>query len=84
MSLRIWMPGDVEDQLVPVFLQRRRAFAVTTTCLRESLELHVVPQHQLLGVRVQIHLLVHPVRYRIAVVAIPAYKTGLKRQNRAR
>jgi hypothetical protein len=27
----------------------------------------VVPQHQLLGIRMQIHLLVYPLRHRIAV-----------------
>ena len=32
--------------------------------------LHVVPQHQLLRLRMQIHLLVHPVGYRIAVQVV--------------
>jgi hypothetical protein len=30
-------------------------------------ELHMIPQHQLLGIRMQVHLLVHPVGHRIAV-----------------
>ena len=29
--------------------------------------LHVIPQHQLLGIRVQVHLLVHPVGNRMPV-----------------
>jgi hypothetical protein len=33
----------------------------------QSLDLHVVPQHQILGIRMQLHLLVHPLRHRIAV-----------------
>jgi len=32
-----------------------------------GLDLHVIPQHRLLGVRMQIHLLVYPLGYRIAV-----------------
>jgi hypothetical protein len=44
---------------------------------------HVIPQHQLLGVGVQIHLLLQPLRRRVAVVVNPSYKTGLNRQNLA-
>jgi hypothetical protein len=33
----------------------------------QVLDLHVIPQHQLLGIRMQIHLLVHPLGNRIAV-----------------
>ena len=29
--------------------------------------LHVIPQHQLLGVRMQVNLLVHPLGHRVAV-----------------
>jgi hypothetical protein len=32
--------------------------------------LHVVPQHELLGIRIEIHLLVHPVGYRMPVQVI--------------
>ena len=35
--------------------------------------LHVIPQHQLLGVGVQIHLLVQPLRRRVVVVVNPSY-----------
>jgi hypothetical protein len=37
----------------------------------------MIPQHQLLGVRMEVNLLVD----RIAVVANPTYRTGLKRQD---
>jgi hypothetical protein len=40
----------------------------------------MIPQHQLLGLRLQIHLLVHSLRYWIAVVAIPSYRTEHNRQ----
>jgi hypothetical protein len=33
----------------------------------QSLDLHMIPQHQLLGVRMEVHLLVNPVGNRIAV-----------------
>ncbi len=39
--------------------------------------LHMIPWHELLGVRVEVDLLVD----RIAVVANPTYRTGLKRQD---
>jgi hypothetical protein len=35
-------------------------------------ELHVVPQHEFLGIRMEIDLLMHPLRHRIAVVANPS------------
>jgi hypothetical protein len=31
-----------------------------------GLDLHVIPQHRLLGIRMQIHLLVHPLGHRVA------------------
>jgi hypothetical protein len=40
----------------------------------------VVAQHELVGVRMQVHLLVHPLRHRMVVVVISSYKTGHKRQ----
>jgi hypothetical protein len=40
--------------------QRVGAVRAGTSGRRRHLALHVIPQHQLLGVRVQIHLLVHP------------------------
>ena len=62
----------------------------------ESLASHVIAQHQLLGIRTQIHLLVyptlrwapplnpgagrHPVGHRVVVAVSPFYKTGHKRQ----
>ena len=33
----------------------------------QDLDLHVIPQHQLLGIRMQVHLLVHPVGNRMPV-----------------
>ena len=35
--------------------------------LQEVLRLYVIPQHQLSGIRMQVHLLVHPIWHRIAV-----------------
>ena len=35
--------------------------------------LHMIPQHQFLGIRIQVHLLVHPVGNWMAVVANPSY-----------
>ena len=49
-------------------------------CQTQSLDLDVIPQLQLPGLRFQTHLLVPSLRHRIAVVAIPSYKTGHKRQ----
>jgi hypothetical protein len=46
--------------------QRSRESAITFRA-PQSLDLHVVPQHQLLGIRVQVHLLVHPLGHWIAV-----------------
>jgi hypothetical protein len=43
------------------------AMVVPTAATRQRLHLHVVPQHQLLGVGVEIHLLVHPLRHRMPV-----------------
>lgn len=47
----------------------------------QGLDLHMIPQHRLFWIRMQIDLLVDALRHRMAVVAIPSYKTGLKRQN---
>jgi hypothetical protein len=33
----------------------------------------MIPQHQFLGVEMQIHLLVHPLGHRMAVVVIAAF-----------
>jgi hypothetical protein len=35
-----------------------------------SLDLHVIPQHQLLRIRMQVHLLVHPLRHRVAAQVV--------------
>ena len=42
----------------------------------QTLDLRVIPQHELLGVRIQAHLLVHPLRHRIADVVLPSCNTG--------
>jgi hypothetical protein len=34
------------------------------------LDLHVIPQHQLHGIRMQIHLLVHPIGHRVAAQVV--------------
>ena len=47
----------------------------------QGLALHVIPQHQLPVMWVQVQLLVHPVRPRVVSVANPSYETGLERQN---
>ena len=41
-------------------------------CISEQrdLDLHVSPQHQLLGVRMQVHLLVYPVGHRVAAQVV--------------
>ena len=52
----------------PLEKNRRRASELLARFSQpRGLDLHVVPQHQLLGVGMQIHLLVHPVGYRLAV-----------------
>lgn len=56
--------------------------AVTAIGRRERLDLHVVLRNQLVRIWVQIHLLVHPIRDLITVVAKPSCKTRLKRQTR--
>jgi hypothetical protein len=63
--------------------------AVTTIGRRQRLHLHVVLQHQLVRIWVQIHLLVdprcpghrHPIEDPIAVAANPSCRTRLKRQD---
>ena len=35
-----------------------------------GLDLHVIPQHEFLGIRMQVDLLVHPIGHRIAVQVI--------------
>jgi hypothetical protein len=47
--------------------------AVTTIGRRQCLDRYVIPQHQLVRIWVQIHLLVHPIRDLISVVANPSY-----------
>ena len=47
-----------------------------------GLDLDVIPQHQLLGIRMEVHLLVHPVGDLLVAVAIPFCRTGLKRHKR--
>ena len=74
------MPGKVNHRLIPIILQICRAIAVAELAVRIA-RLHVIPQHQFPGVRLKVHLLVHPRWHRIAVVVIPCYKTRLKRQN---
>lgn len=46
----------------------------------QGLDLHMIPQHRLFWIRMQIDLLVDALRHRMAVVANPSYKTGRKRQ----
>jgi hypothetical protein len=46
-----------------------------------GLDLHVIPQHRLLGIWMKVHLLVHPLWHRMPLVANPSYGTGLKRQD---
>ena len=75
------MPGKVNHGLIPIILQICRAIAVAELAVRIA-RLHVIPQHQFPGVRLKVHLLVHPRWHRIAVVVIPCYKTGHKRQIR--
>ncbi len=43
----------------------------------QSLSLHVVAQHQLLGVEMQIHLLVHPLGHRILVRVMLQWQQSL-------
>jgi len=38
-----------------------------TTGLRQSLTLHMIPQHELLGIGMEVDLLVHPVGNRMPV-----------------
>lgn len=38
--------------------------------------LHLIAKHELLGVRIQIHLLLHPLRHRVAVKASLEYWTS--------
>ena len=45
-----------------------------------GLDLRLIEQHELLRVRMEVHLLVHPLWYRVAVVANPSCKTGRKQQ----
>jgi hypothetical protein len=47
--------------------------SVTTLRAPQRLGLHVVAQHELVGVRMQVHLLVHPLRHRMVVVVISSY-----------
>ena len=61
------MPGNVKDRLIPIIRQRCKAMAVTATGHQQFWDLHVIPQHQLLRIRIQIYLLVHPLRHRVAV-----------------
>jgi hypothetical protein len=42
----------------------------------QSLALHAIPQHQLLGIGVQIHLLVHPIGNRMPVQVVLKKKRG--------
>ena len=68
------MPGKVNHRLIPIVLQICRAIAVAELAVRIG-RLHVIPQHQFLGVGMQIHLLVsprcardrHPGGHRVAV-----------------
>ena len=46
----------------------------------QSLERHMVPQHELFGVGMGVYLRAQPLRSRVLAVAIPSYGTGLKRQ----
>ena len=39
-------------------------------------DLHVIPQHELLGIRMQVHLLVHPVGHRVAVQVMLQQRQG--------
>jgi len=71
------MPGEAEDQLITIVAHRCTAMTVTTIGRQQSLGLHVIAQHQLLGIGIQIDPLPDP----IAVVANPSCKTRLKRQN---
>jgi hypothetical protein len=38
--------------------------------------LHVIAQHQLLGVRMEVHLLVHPLGYRVAIQVMLEQRHG--------
>jgi hypothetical protein len=73
------MRGKFEDQLSLDLPQMCRAMAVTTIGHQQSLGLHVIPQHQLPGIRIKANLLVHPLGHQqVSIVAIPSC---LKRQN---
>jgi hypothetical protein len=41
-----------------------------------GLDLHVIAQHQLLGIRMQVHLLVHPVGHRVAAQVMLQQRQG--------
>jgi hypothetical protein len=61
------MRGKFEDQLSLDLPQMCRAMAVTTLGHQQSLGLHVIPQHEFLRVRMEVYLLVYPVRNRMPV-----------------
>jgi hypothetical protein len=42
----------------------------------QSLDLHVIAQHQLLGVAMEVHLLVHPVENRVPIQVVLEQRLG--------
>jgi hypothetical protein len=46
----------------------------------QGLDLHMIPQHRLFWIRMQIDPLVDALRHRMAAMVIPSYETGHKRQ----
>jgi hypothetical protein len=50
--------------------------SVTTFRAPQRLDLHVIPQHELLGIRMQVDLLVHPLGHRIAVQVVLEQRQG--------
>ena len=51
----------------PCSAHRLRKYTTIWANVQKGFGLHVIPQHQLLRVRMQVHLLVHPIRHREAV-----------------
>ena len=76
--IRIWPSGPVLDYHKQLEKSGHRiSESVTTFRAPQRLDLHMVAQHELVGVRMEVNLLVD----RKAVVANPTYRTGLKRQD---